>query len=435
MKDLAQKLGLSLIGILLLGYMLADKGFAHLGVPPIYVGEMVLAFSSALFLINPNFRVIFQSRVLWLTGALAAWCILQTVPYLEEFGLDALRDAATYGYAAFAVIIAGSMAETDMIERFCRLFDKVVVMAVILFPLGLFFTTTTTSSADGSVPLVFLKSGDVSVHLAGAAAFRMVALARQATTGRAVNMVFWACWVWSALWTCSVSRGAMLAIMGAIGVLVAFGFARRQVALWLGGIGIALALLALFSVKVETERREISVNQVFENALSVFDRDAITNNDGDLAGTTEWRLTWWADIVDYVVFGDYFWMGRGFGLSLADADRFQADPEGRLRSPHNIHLTFLARAGVPGLALWLATLVLFAVTLIRAAGAMRRRGMANWHRLYIWVLAYWTAAVINATFDVYIEGPQGGIWFWSIMGFGVAALAAGPKPVHQALAP
>jgi hypothetical protein len=29
---------------------------------------------------------------------------------------------------------------------------------------------------------------------------------------------------------------------------------------------------------------------------------------------------------------------------------------------------------------------------------------------------------VNGGFDVFLEGPQGGIWFWSIMGFGMAAL-------------
>ena len=28
----------------------------------------------------------------------------------------------------------------------------------------------------------------------------------------------------------------------------------------------------------------------------------------------------------------------------------------------------------------------------------------------------------NAAFDVFIEGPMGGIWFWNIMGVGIAAV-------------
>jgi hypothetical protein len=30
----------------------------------------------------------------------------------------------------------------------------------------------------------------------------------------------------------------------------------------------------------------------------------------------------------------------------------------------------------------------------------------------------------NSAFDVFLEGPQGGIWYWSLFGFGIAALEA-----------
>jgi hypothetical protein len=29
--------------------------------------------------------------------------------------------------------------------------------------------------------------------------------------------------------------------------------------------------------------------------------------------------------------------------------------------------------------------------------------------------------MVNASFDVYLEGPTGGIWFWVIFGTGLAA--------------
>jgi hypothetical protein len=40
------------------------------------------------------------------------------------------------------------------------------------------------------------------------------------------------------------------------------------------------------------------------------------------------------------------------------------------------------------------------------------------------VLAFWLAFMVNASVDVFLEGPQGGIWFWCLMGFGIAALEA-----------
>ena len=41
-------------------------------------------------------------------------------------------------------------------------------------------------------------------------------------------------------------------------------------------------------------------------------------------------------------------------------------------------------------------------------------------RVNLWVLAYWTASIVNMSFDVYLEGPQGGIWFWCLVGYIIA---------------
>ena len=41
--------------------------------------------------------------------------------------------------------------------------------------------------------------------------------------------------------------------------------------------------------------------------------------------------------------------------------------------------------------------------------------------LFVFLVAYWLAMQFNASFDVYFENPMGGIWMWSIIGFGLAA--------------
>jgi len=33
-----------------------------------------------------------------------------------------------------------------------------------------------------------------------------------------------------------------------------------------------------------------------------------------------------------------------------------------------------------------------------------------------WTLSYWVAFTVNTSFDVFLEGPQSGIWFWSVHG-------------------
>ena len=85
-------------------------------------------------------------------------------------------------------------------------------------------------------------------------------------------------------------------------------------------------------------------------------------------------------------------------------------------------MTVLARGGVPGAVLFGTLQVSFALSLLRAYLRARRAGAAAWARLDLWILSYWAAFLVNSAFDVFLEGPQGGIWFWCLMGLGVAVL-------------
>src|SRR5205823_3135493 len=52
----------------------------------------------------------------------------------------------------------------------------------------------------------------------------------------------------------------------------------------------------------------------------------------------------------------------------------------------------------------------------------RRRGQQRWAGAMLFLFAYHLAFMINGSFDVFLEGPMGGIWFWTIFGVGVGAL-------------
>lgn len=47
------------------------------------------------------------------------------------------------------------------------------------------------------------------------------------------------------------------------------------------------------------------------------------------------------------------------------------------------------------------------------------RGDRQWYNLFLWIGCYLLAIVIDATFDVALEGPMLGIWFWCLFGFGI----------------
>ena len=97
--------------------------------------------------------------------------------------------------------------------------------------------------------------------------------------------------------------------------------------------------------KSESRERLLSFEQLIESVASIASGSTV----GDLDNTKQWRLEWWATIVDYTIYGDYFWEGKGFGINLADDDGFQVNLEDHsLRSPHNGHLTILRGRASPG---------------------------------------------------------------------------------------
>lgn len=40
---------------------------------------------------------------------------------------------------------------------------------------------------------------------------------------------------------------------------------------------------------------------------------------------------------------------------------------------------------------------------------------------FSWLIAYWLAFMVSASFDVFLEGPMAGIPFWSLFGMGWGA--------------
>jgi O-antigen ligase len=212
--------------------------------------------------------------------------------------------------------------------------------------------------------------------------------------------------------------GTLLPLRAGGKLLLAGATAAFVATAWLGS-GVAIQI---------REDRVINPDQIVQNLSSIGGAEGTS-----LEGTRQWRLLWWKAIVDYTVHGPHFWTGKGFGLNLTVADGIEPDPDIRIRNPHNGHLTVLARMGVPGLVLWVALQLAFAWSLLVAFIRARRDGQQTRAALIAWVLAYWSAFLVNASFDVYLEGPQGGIWFWCVFAYGLA-LTAGPSgrvPVPQ----
>ncbi len=413
---------LALLGVLLVGYAFLHRGFAYLGVPPLYIGEMVLATGLAVVLAGGCSATILRTPLVWAILAFATWGALITMAHMERYGIVALRDAVVWMYSAFALILAGVFLRAGSPERAVAWYGRWSPWLLLWAPFGLAIMRE-WPGAMPKVPLsdigvLSLKPGDFAVHLAGAAAFMLLGLRRR----RASRLPAWVFTRDLLLWWLlliglvvngSHNRGGLLAFMAALGVIALLGSTKRIKHLMVSLIVVATVFTAL-DIRIPLPRnREISAVQIYANVESIFfQSEKLT-----LTQTTEWRLQWWKKIVGYTVHGEYFWTGKGYGVDLAASDGFKGEKN---RNPHNGHLTVLARSGVPGFALWLVLQGMLFTTLFRAYHRARRLGETQHGKMVLWTMSYLTASVINMSFDVYLEGPQGGIWYWCLVGFAIA---------------
>jgi len=141
-----------------------------------------------------------------------------------------------------------------------------------------------------------------------------------------------------------------------------------------------------------------------------------------LDSTKEWRMNWWRDIVNYTVYGRYRWTGKGFGVNLAEDDNYQVLRDNSLRAPHNAHMDILAREGVTGVIIWVALQLAYIAGLVLEYTRAKMNRDSRWQAVFLFLICYWLAFIINASFDVYFEGPMGAVWFWVVFGFGAAAI-------------
>lgn len=415
-----------LIG-LLMGYLFLSKGFATIGFFPVYVGEAGLGVGILTLILVPfigaklHFKPFRRPEIIVLFLFLI-WQLMQTIPYFRQYQFDTLRDGMLYGYAAFTLLIMLLIPKRD-VQDFFDLFGRLIPLMLLWLPV-LFISSrmglVRITFPGAPNPILYTKASDLGVHLAGIGAFMMLELDRRSRPyPQWLRWMNWTLWAADVVLFGALGRASLVTTAAAIGVVVLIqplrsGWYRP---LLLAVLGICLLVISglYSSLKINLGvAREVSVQQMVENVTSIFGEG--DNSAGGLEGTKQWRLRWWDAIIQYTVNGPYFWMGKGYGINLADSDGFQVQADGSLRSPHNGHLTILARSGVPGFALWVALLGCLVVRLVLLA--IRPDKYNPWKSRYaLWLLAYLVAFGIMTGLDVFLEGPMGGIWFWCLVGF------------------
>ena len=423
---------LVLLGGVLVGYAMMGKGFAYLGFPPIYMGEAAFLAGIVVFLRTGCFIAALTKLPSLLLAVLMIWVLLRTLPFVGVYGFDALRDSVVITYGGFAFIVMALLLEdgrrVNTIVRYYGAFLKIYIPAIpFLFAFNHYLADYIPDVPGTTVRLVWIAPNEVAVHLAGAAVFILVGF-REAT-------LLWILFVSATVvMTSALTRGGILAFgLPVMFATLVLGKWRQVLTVLVAGLVIFVAAYAVETSFTEYRdarsytERSLSTRQIVGNVVSIFGRAGEQTE-----GTKTWRLDWWNILINDTVFGPNFWTGRGFGLNLAEADGFGNIRAVRpLRSPHSVHMTILARAGVPGLAFWGALLAAWLSMVMCAIWTARRRGQSDWAGLFLFIGCYATSIIINATFDTTIDGPMQGVWFWCLIGFGIGSVMVYRAQLHE----
>jgi glycosyltransferase involved in cell wall biosynthesis len=426
----------SVVLLLVGGYIALNRGFAGLHLPlgglPLYVGELVL-----LLCLLPTAKRLRNRRLGAPLGLLLAWMAFNlalTIWKLPEYRIDSVRDAAVWYYGVFALV--GVAAWPELREAAVRKwFTRFFIFAMVATPIHMLSATAVLPAITGPVldgELFGERSDAMALQLLGAGALFL--------TGSQLDRTPWPRRLTPLL--AAVALGLMAtqqvraAFVALIGILLLFLFYQlsRPIVMSAAALGVVFGLLWAVDLRVQTVRGEVSASAVIERQLSTLnfvtgaeERD----EDPGAAETVRWRLIWWQALVDEALSDPWILVrGRGYGpdlhdsvagLSTGERNWDQGSEEGRrVRSPHNIAMTLLARSGVVGLALWLAVLAA-SLGFIMRASLQARVARENDAALFgVWIAAYLIETVVVASLGVVLESPYGAVPFFLTLGIGVA---------------
>ena len=416
---------LAFLSAILLGYALFGRGFAYVGIGKAYLGEICLLTGFVWLATYQRWNLLLRSKVVIGILVLQVWGVICTLPYLDNYGINALREAVLWGYSWYAIIVAAAIVAAprtlETIIRRYRFFAIVFLSCIpVVWCASNLFPSQIPVWAGSDVPMIGIRSSEMLVHLSGVFCFFACGLGGSFGLLRAVLLVG------SLGMAGSVSRGGLLAFLASCSLGSVMGQSKGVLVRCLVVTLTIASVMIMTSVAVPMsyDGRLVSAGQLVTNLLSTVTR---TEDTGWLEDTKDWRLNWWKEIDSYVVHGPYFFTGKGYGVDLADSDGFKVSPDDSNRNPHNSHLTFLARSGVPGFIIWVAFLCSWFAQMTLSYVRARRLRLRMWAGLFLFVICYALAMIVNAMFATALESPILGIWFWSLVGLGIGASLVSPR--------
>jgi hypothetical protein len=383
-------------------YAFFNKGIAYS-----YLAELFLLFGIILIFLNRKKLEIFTEKKQIILFGLILISFFYVFFYLFKYNtFNVFRDSLAFQYAWFAIIVYFLKDDRDFIWKFLIEFYKWIPLVLLLnfFLFYYIFLNLPSLTIFGGQHILLYKNGDKGLQLL-------------------------ICTILMILFSDKYSKSWLIfnSILIFINLLILLAFTRSGSLSYLAGIFcffffsktslitdnlrkvlkfIPILLLIVFGVFAaieidgDAQGRTISLTQITNNFSSLVNSDI----DGSLTDNKVWRLVWWAKLLNESFTIEHFFIGKGLGMSLAGNDLTSVDEN--LRSPHNFHLTIIARFGYIIFFIWVYWLYLLFKPLFK------KQLSGKMLALTCILLAF----IINGSFDVFFEGPMGAFPFWTLVG-------------------
>ena len=393
---------LKLYFLVLLLYVFFNKGVAYS-----YMAEILLVAGIFILFINRKRFEIGVDKKQIIVSIFILISFLYILFGVFQFSLlNVFRDSLAFQYAWFAFIIYLYKDEYDYIwQKILQIYKWVPLVIFLNFFLFYFvFLYLPPINIFGNQNIIIYKNGDKSVHLLISTILMFLYTEKYSRKWLIANTILI---VINILILLAFTRSGSIAYILA---LFSFFFFSKEKILndsirkllkyvpIIILIGMSLFLAA--DIQADAQGRTISLTQIADNFTSIVSSDI----DGSLTNNKVWRIVWWAKLVNESFTLQHFFVGKGLGMSLAGNDIL--NPDENLRSPHNFHLTILARFGYLVFIAW----IIWLVSIFKPLFTRKLAGKT------LAITSILLAFIINGSFDVFFEGPMGAFPFWTFVG-------------------
>ena len=320
--------------------------------------------------------------------------------------IDLIRDSFIFQYGWFVFILFLFKDKLEQIwETLFFIYKWFPFVALLNFILQYFVPFFETVTPFGGIPILLYKNGDMGVQLLISTLLLLYTFENKTLKWRVLLSLVIAL---DFLILASYSRSGIVAFLASMLCFIYFNKdiqLQSRVRLLLKYLPVILLIVTPIYINIKVaenfQGRSVGLEQIKNNFSSIVGGSTDATSEDNVV----WRLVWWAKIIDYSFSSPNFFIGKGLGMNLAtDDDIITLDDS--LRSPHNFHLNIMSRFGVLLFMIWMY----FLIQIFKPIFKKQLVGK----RLLIGCILL--SFLINACFDVFLEGPMGAFPFWTWVG-------------------